>query len=65
MATAVVQSNVSDFLSKKQQESPKDLGSEWAELEELHNKKLVRFFFWSPLNISSLQIMASVNIETA
>lgn len=40
MAAAAVQpSNISDYLSKKQQESPKELGSEWAELEELHNKK--------------------------
>lgn len=40
MASAIVQqSNVSEYLSKKQQESTKELGSEWAELEELHNKK--------------------------
>lgn len=40
MAAAAVQpSNVNDYLSKKQQESPKELGNEWAELEELHNKK--------------------------
>lgn len=42
MATVAVQSNVSDYLSKKQQESPKDIGAEWAELEELHNKKSVK-----------------------
>lgn len=38
-ATAVQQSNVNDFLSRKQKESPKDLATEWAEIEELHNKK--------------------------
>lgn len=41
MATVAVQSNVSDYLTKKQQESSKELGVEWAELEELHNKKSV------------------------
>lgn len=42
MAVAAVhQSNITDYLTKKQQDSPKELGSEWAELEELHNKKSV------------------------
>lgn len=40
MATAAVQqNNITDYLSKKQKESPKDLAAEWAEIEELHNKK--------------------------
>ncbi|KAI4454612.1 26s proteasome non-atpase regulatory subunit 13 [Holotrichia oblita] len=39
-AAAVQQSNVSDYLSKKQKESTKDLASEWSQMEELHNKKL-------------------------
>lgn len=40
MAAATVhQSNVSDYLTRKQKESPKELSTEWAELEELHNKK--------------------------
>lgn len=38
-ATTVQQQNVTDFLSKKQKESSKDLVTEWATLEELHNKK--------------------------
>lgn len=33
------QPNVTDYLAKKQKESPKDLAAEWAELEELHNKR--------------------------
>lgn len=36
---AVHQPNVNDYLAKKQKESPQDLASEWAEIEELHNKK--------------------------
>lgn len=39
MAAAVQQPNVTDYLSKKQQESPKDLASDWSQIEELHNKK--------------------------
>lgn len=39
MAMVVQSPNVSDFLAKKQKESPKDLAAEWAEIEELHNKK--------------------------
>ncbi|KAK9754084.1 PCI domain [Popillia japonica] len=39
-AAAVQQSNVSDYLSKKQKESSKDLATEWSQMEELHNKKL-------------------------
>lgn len=40
MAAATVQQpNVTDYLAKKQKESPKDLAAEWAELEELHNKR--------------------------
>lgn len=38
-AAAVQQSNVTDYLSKKQKESSKDLASEWSQMEELHNKK--------------------------
>ena len=41
-AATVQQSSVTDYLSKKQKESPKDLANEWAEIEELHNKKYVR-----------------------
>lgn len=40
MASPAVQHpNVSDYLSKKQKESNQDLASDWAEIEELHNKK--------------------------
>lgn len=46
MAAAVHQStNVNDFLSKKQKESPKDIAADWAEIEELHNKKY-HLVFW-------------------
>lgn len=38
-AAAVQQQNVSDYLSKKQKEGPQDLAADWAEIEELHNKK--------------------------
>lgn len=37
---AVAVKDVSSFLSSKQsEESDKDLAGEWAQLEELHNKK--------------------------
>lgn len=38
MATTASQ-NVSDYLSKKQVDAPKDIAGDWAQLEELHNKK--------------------------
>lgn len=42
MAVAAIhQPNVSDYLSKKQRDSPQDLATEWAEIEELHNKRFV------------------------
>lgn len=31
--------NVNEFLSKKQSEASNELATEWAQLEELHNKK--------------------------
>ncbi|XP_019872657.2 26S proteasome non-ATPase regulatory subunit 13 [Aethina tumida] len=50
MAAATVQQpNVTDYLAKKQKESPKDLAAEWAELEELHNKRL-----WHQLTLKLL-----------
>ncbi|XP_018561999.1 26S proteasome non-ATPase regulatory subunit 13 [Anoplophora glabripennis] len=58
MATAVHQSNVSDYLSKKQKESPKELGAEWAELEELHNKKL-----WHQLTLKLLTFIKKPEIQ--
>lgn len=39
MAAAVAQPNVSDYLSKKQKEGPKDVTCDWAEIEELYNKR--------------------------
>lgn len=40
---AVAVKDVSSFLSSKQsEESDKDLAGEWAQLEELHNKKWVQ-----------------------
>ncbi|CAH1102082.1 unnamed protein product [Psylliodes chrysocephalus] len=59
MAAAAVQpSNISDYLSKKQQESPKELGSEWAELEELHNKKL-----WHQLTLKLLVFIKKPELQ--
>uniref|UniRef100_A0A6P7GSD6 26S proteasome non-ATPase regulatory subunit 13 n=1 Tax=Diabrotica virgifera virgifera TaxID=50390 RepID=A0A6P7GSD6_DIAVI len=59
MAAAVVQqSNVNDYLLKKQQESPKELGSEWAELEELHNKKL-----WHQLTLKLLNFIKKPELQ--
>lgn len=39
MATPLVSVNVNDYLVKKQREAPKDTANDWAQLEELHNKK--------------------------
>lgn len=39
MASVASPVNVTDYLTKKQRECPKDLAPEWAQLEELHNKK--------------------------
>ncbi|XP_057657286.1 26S proteasome non-ATPase regulatory subunit 13 [Diorhabda carinulata] len=57
-ATAVQQSNVNDYLSKKQQESPKELSSEWAELEELHNKKL-----WHQITLKLLTFIKKPELQ--
>ncbi|CAH1155515.1 unnamed protein product [Phaedon cochleariae] len=57
-ATAVQISNISDYLSKKQLESPKELSSEWAELEELHNKKL-----WHQLTLKILVFIKCPEIQ--
>ncbi|CAH1278554.1 unnamed protein product [Diabrotica balteata] len=59
MAAAVVQqSNVNDYLLKKQQESSKELGSEWAELEELHNKKL-----WHQLTLKLMNFIKKPELQ--
>ncbi|XP_056639649.1 26S proteasome non-ATPase regulatory subunit 13 [Diorhabda sublineata] len=57
-ATAVQQSNVNDYLSKKQQECPKELSSEWAELEELHNKKL-----WHQITLKLLTFIKKPELQ--
>ncbi|KAJ8956397.1 hypothetical protein NQ318_015135 [Aromia moschata] len=57
---AVHQSNVSDYLSRKQQESPKELSTEWAELEELHNKKL-----WHQLTLKLLRFIKKPELQKA
>jgi len=51
MASAAVQQqpNVTDFLLKQQKQSSKDLATEWAEIEELYNKKL-----WHQLTLKLL-----------
>lgn len=36
---ATATTNVSDYLSKKQSEASNELATEWAQLEELYNKK--------------------------
>jgi len=53
----VQQSNVTDYLSKKQKESPKDLATEWSEIEELHNKKL-----WHQLTLKMLAFIKKARI---
>ncbi|KAJ8917258.1 hypothetical protein NQ315_002275 [Exocentrus adspersus] len=59
MASATVhQSNVSDYLTKKQRESPKELSTEWAELEELHNKRL-----WHQLTLKLLKFIKKPEIQ--
>lgn len=47
MAAVAVQPNVSDYLAKKQREGPKDLASEWTQIEELHNK---RYYMYVNIN---------------
>ncbi|XP_022906433.1 26S proteasome non-ATPase regulatory subunit 13 [Onthophagus taurus] len=59
MAAVVVQPNVSDYLSKKQKESAKDLASEWSQMEELHNKKL-----WHQLTLKLLEFVKSPSLQT-
>jgi hypothetical protein len=42
MAAVAVKDVSSFFFSYQSEESDKDLAGEWAQLEELHNKKLVQ-----------------------
>ncbi|CAH1380757.1 unnamed protein product [Tenebrio molitor] len=59
MATvAVQQTNVNDYLSKKQKEGPKDLAAEWAEIEELHNKKL-----WHQLTLKLQKVIKKSELQ--
>ncbi|KAK9876045.1 hypothetical protein WA026_011155 [Henosepilachna vigintioctopunctata] len=59
MATAVQQlPNVGEFLTRKQKESPKDLATEWAEIEELHNKKL-----WHQLTLKLLKFIKKPELQ--
>lgn len=67
MATAVQQPNVSEYLSKKQEESGKDLAGDWQELEELHNKKYVALFASFRVFITrfSAGVCVDSNLQTA
>lgn len=50
MATGIVQQpNVTDYLAKNQAEGPQDLAADWAQIEELHNKRL-----WHQLTLKLL-----------
>ncbi|GJQ85275.1 putative motif in proteasome subunits, Int-6, Nip-1 and TRIP-15 [Trypoxylus dichotomus] len=57
-AVAVQPSSVSDYLSKKQKEGPKDIASEWSEMEELHNKKL-----WHQLTLKLLVFVKNPTLQ--
>ncbi|KAK5638676.1 hypothetical protein RI129_012971 [Pyrocoelia pectoralis] len=58
MASVAVQSNVSDYLAKKQKESGKDLATEWTHIEELHNKKL-----WHQLTLKLLIFVKNPSLQ--
>ncbi|XP_060534301.1 26S proteasome non-ATPase regulatory subunit 13 [Cylas formicarius] len=59
MATVnVQQQNISDYLSKKQKESSKELVTEWAQLEELHNKRL-----WHQLTLKLLSLIKNPELR--
>ncbi|KRT78872.1 hypothetical protein AMK59_7696, partial [Oryctes borbonicus] len=59
MASVAVQpSNISDYLSKKQKEGPKDIASEWSQMEELHNKKL-----WHQLTLKLLVFVKNPTLQ--
>ncbi|CAG9770043.1 unnamed protein product [Ceutorhynchus assimilis] len=57
-AATVQQQSITDYLSKKQKESPKDLVSVWATLEELHNKRL-----WHQLTLKILAIIKTPELQ--
>ncbi|XP_018321625.1 26S proteasome non-ATPase regulatory subunit 13 [Agrilus planipennis] len=58
MASIAAQPSVTDYLSKKQKEAPKDLATEWAEIEELHNKKL-----WHQLTLKLLGFVKHPSLQ--
>ncbi|XP_050316167.1 26S proteasome non-ATPase regulatory subunit 13 isoform X2 [Anthonomus grandis grandis] len=57
-AVTAQQQNVTDYLSKKQKESSKDLVNEWATLEELHNKRL-----WHQLTLKLLVLIKKPELQ--
>ncbi|KAF7286681.1 regulatory particle non-ATPase 9 [Rhynchophorus ferrugineus] len=57
-AANVQQQSVTDYLSKKQKEGPKDLVTEWASLEELYNKKL-----WHQLTLRLLVLIKKSELQ--
>ncbi|KAF5281719.1 hypothetical protein FQA39_LY17740 [Lamprigera yunnana] len=58
MAAVAVQPSVADYLTQKQKESGKDVATEWAEIEELHNKKL-----WHQLTLKLLNFVKSPTLK--
>lgn len=59
MAVATTaQPNISEYLTKKQKESGKDLATDWAEIEELHNKKL-----WHQLTLKLLVFVKNPSLQ--
>ncbi|VEN57812.1 unnamed protein product [Callosobruchus maculatus] len=57
-ATTIQQANVTEYLTKKQEDSPKELSAEWAELEELYNKRL-----WHQLTLKILQFIKKPELQ--
>ncbi|CAH1987176.1 unnamed protein product [Acanthoscelides obtectus] len=57
-ATTMQQANVSEYLTKQQEVSPKELSSEWAELEELYNKRL-----WHQLTLKILKFIKKPELQ--
>ncbi|XP_030749020.1 26S proteasome non-ATPase regulatory subunit 13 [Sitophilus oryzae] len=57
-SVSVQQQNITDFLSRKQKEGPKELVPEWAALEELYNKKL-----WHQLTLKVLSLVKKADLQ--
>ncbi|XP_066252065.1 26S proteasome non-ATPase regulatory subunit 13 [Euwallacea similis] len=55
---SVQQQNISEYLARKQKEGPKDIVTEWAALEELHNKKL-----WHQLTLKLMVLIKRPELQ--